>query len=195
MTQRLRSMCGCGYRRVRLGFCYDGKKCVCVSVCVQERGKLARRTSRWECGRWLWCVRAALTRICEIPVRDSFMSWKGCKRRERRESSKRELQQQCPLSAVWGSSWRDTQWPKGNLFRPGRGASHYILLFFPLLFSYPWKWMDGQCLSLQSICEKSQLCHDGNKGDEASTHHHPPPLLPIAPPSENLSKSAALEVI
>lgn len=169
--------------------------CVCVSVCVQERGKLARRTSRWECGRWLWCVRTALTRICEIPVRDSFMSWKGCKRRERRESSKRELQQQCPLSAVWGSSWRDTQWPKGNLFRPGRGASHYILLFSPFFFLIPGSgWMVSVCPCKVFAKRASSVMVETSETKPPPTTN-PPPLLPIAQPSENLSKSAAVEVI
>lgn len=37
-------MRGCGYRRVRLGFCYDGKKCVCVCPCV------SRREESWQDG-------------------------------------------------------------------------------------------------------------------------------------------------
>lgn len=42
MTQRS-GYCECGCRRVSLGFCYDGKKCVCVrvGVCLRE-GKAGR---------------------------------------------------------------------------------------------------------------------------------------------------------
>lgn len=33
---------------------------------------------------------------------------------------------------LWGSSWWDVQWPKGDPFRPGRGASHYPSAFLCL---------------------------------------------------------------
>lgn len=99
---------------VDLRFCYDGKKRrVCLRVGFRE-GKMAGWKWWWECGRWLWGVRTSLTGICDIPVRDSFMSWE---RQGERFTDNSHW-------ALWGSSWWGLQWPKGRLFRPGLGVSH-----------------------------------------------------------------------
>ena len=49
--------------------------------------------------------------------------------REREGGKERETERERERSTnnahwvLWGSSWWDVQWPKGELFRPGRGAS------------------------------------------------------------------------
>lgn len=43
--------------------------------------------------------------------------------REREKDRERERSTNNAHWVLWGSSWWDMQWPKGELFRPGRGAS------------------------------------------------------------------------
>lgn len=80
------------------------------------------------------------------------MSWKGEWARERERVRERSTNN--AHWVLWGSSWWDMQWPKDEPFRPGWGASHCPAF-------YLWKWMDGQCLSLQSIA--TQLRHHEKK--------------------------------
>lgn len=63
------------------------------------------------------CLHSVLTRLCDIPVQDSFKSWE---RKQRRETERAINNAHWVL---WGNSWWDMQWPKGNPFRPGQGAS------------------------------------------------------------------------
>lgn len=70
----------------------------------------------------------------------SALSWHDCVTFQRRtpSCSQREGEREREGSvnnahwALWGSSWWDMQWPKGNLFSPERGASHYPPAFIRL---------------------------------------------------------------
>lgn len=117
--------CKSSCMKVSLGLCYGGKK-RCVSVCVLER---ERDRESWQDGQGenaaADCDVSALfwhdyvTFLCRTP---------SCPERARgRESSINNAHW-----VLWGSSWWDVQWPKGDLFRPGLGASHYPAAFICL---------------------------------------------------------------
>lgn len=72
------------------------------------------------------CRRSVLTGLCDIPVQDSF---KSC---EREREKKKERSINNAHWVLWGNSCWDMQWPKGNPFRPGRGASLYPTAFILL---------------------------------------------------------------
>lgn len=93
---------------------------VCLCVCV------FRKRERWQDGQG---ENAAAD--CDV----SGLFWHdyvtfqcrtpSCPERER----ERERSTNNAYWVLWGGSWWDVEWPKGDLFRPGWGASYYPAAF------------------------------------------------------------------
>lgn len=109
---------------VILGFCCDGREKVCVCVWVWKKqgwqdgqGENAAADCDVSALFWQDCV----TFQCKTP---------SCPERETERKRDRSINN--AHWVLWGSSWWDMQWPKGDLFRLGRGASHYPAAFICL---------------------------------------------------------------
>jgi len=124
--------CNSRCMRDRLGLCYDGKEEVCV--CWRE---ITRDRKREKDGRIERVRMRPMTVMC-LHSSDTTMwhSSAGLLHVLREGKREREWEKERSVNnahwVLWGSSWWDVQWPKGDLFRPARGASHYPAAFICL---------------------------------------------------------------
>lgn len=99
------------------------KRGVCVSECVFKRERMDRVRMR---PPTVMCPHSSDTTMWHSSV--------GLLREKEREGREGERERSTNNAhwVLWGSSWWDVQWPKGDPFRPGRGASHYPAAFIRL---------------------------------------------------------------
>lgn len=117
---------------VILRFCCDGrvKVYVCVWVWQTERERERNRDGRTDRARMqpptVMCPHSSDSPVWHSSVRLLHVL------RERQREKERDRSINNAHWVLWGSSWWDMQWPKGDLFRLGRGASHYPAAFICL---------------------------------------------------------------